>query len=65
VSEFTRVRLKRWGKDHLVEKKAPKTFCGLFLPWKTLELRGDRLCVQCRREAERRVSSKKKSSDTP
>jgi len=50
-----RVRLKRWGTDHIEDPKKKKfTLCNLMLPWKLLEPKGDRICVVCRKVFEKR-----------
>lgn len=50
-----RVRLKRWGKDHIEDPKKKKfTMCGLMFPWRMLEPKGERLCVACRKAYQRR-----------
>ena len=51
MTTTTRVRLTRWGKDHLVDGK--ETFCKLrVVDAKTP--RNKALCIDCKREAHRR-----------
>ena len=52
-----RVRLKKWGTDHLVPDGKKVTLCGLMLPFNNrFEPRGKRVCAQCRKLAERNAS---------
>ena len=56
-----RVRLKKWGKDHLVPDGKKVTLCRLMLPFENrFEPRGGRVCVQCSKVAERNASGLKR-----
>ena len=57
-----RVRIAKWGKDHFVSKKGAVTLCGLMIPWKTFSVRGDALCVDCKRIDKR--DPKRAAADT-
>ena len=50
----SRIRLKRWGKDHYVDDDGKMTLCKLRIDDTVLEPKHERLCVDCRKEADRR-----------
>ena len=49
----SRVRLTRWGKDHYDDEDRT-TFCDLVIGPNPLKPKGRLLCVDCRKEAQRR-----------
>lgn len=45
-----RVRLRKWGRDHIADDKRRVTACGLnYVPKETKPVRGGIVCVTCRR----------------
>ena len=50
----SRIRLTRWGKDHLVDDDGRTTLCKLPIGPDVKEPRHLNLCVDCRKEAQRR-----------
>jgi len=51
----SRVRLTKWGKAHLVDEDDPRqTLCKLPVPPRIQQPKDERLCVDCKREANRR-----------